>query len=284
MSLHRLVSLLALSLVAAAPASALAADTTPPKIIHTAPATAPSGAALKIVADIIDESGVFEPKLHFRAAGSTKYLTASMIPVAGSRFEATIPESVMAGDVEYFIEAYDTNGNGPSRFASEQAPQRVKVVAAPEPIKLVAPPPPAEGPDKIVISDATKPPEKVDAQVTKPASSADLGMKVAGYSLVGVGVAGVVVGAILGATANSQAKQAQDETSARLARQKENGAKSMAMGADVSYVAGGVLAAVGVVLVVLPLLKPSEPAASEAKQLDASLSIGASGATLTVLF
>ena len=63
MSPHRLSALLVVALAMAAPASALAADTAPPRIIHTAPATAPSyisfqGAVFAVGAAVTDTSAV----------------------------------------------------------------------------------------------------------------------------------------------------------------------------------------------------------------------------------
>jgi len=116
--------------------SAFAADTDPPTIVHTAVIEAAPGAPLKILADITDESEIFEPKVHYRLVGSRDYLTMSMMRSAGATFSATIPDTAVTGDLEYFIEAYDAQGNGPSRFGSEKAPQRVRVVTAPPPPKV----------------------------------------------------------------------------------------------------------------------------------------------------
>ena len=261
-SLH--VALLALAV--ALPAAAFAEDNAPPKIVHTPVTSASPGVALKITADIVDESGIFEPKLHYRAAGSPKYLTTSMVLESGSTYAGTITDTVLSGDVEYFLEAYDTLGNGPALFASEAAPQRIRVVAAPPVARLpeIAPPP---------TSDPNKVPSSAVAG-TAPSGSGT-GMKVAAYSLIGVGVVGVVVGAVLGASVNTIAKEAQDEPTAKGAHAKEDSAKANTLGANVAYVAGGVLAATGVVLAVLPLFHSSPSGADKA--IDARLFVAPTG-------
>jgi hypothetical protein len=124
--------------ILARPPSAFAADTDPPTIVHTAVTEASPGAPLKIFADIADESEIFEPKVHYRLVGSKEFLTMSMMRSTGATFSATIPDTAVTGDLEYFIEAYDAQGNGPSRFGSEKAPQRVRVVTAPPPPKVLS--------------------------------------------------------------------------------------------------------------------------------------------------
>jgi hypothetical protein len=128
------------------PTPARAADTSPPTIVHTAVTQASSAAPLDISAEIIDESDIFEPKLHYRAVGASTYLTMSMARAKGATFVATIPESAVVTDLEYFIEAYDSQGNGPARFGSETEPQQVKVSLVPQP-----PPPKAVAPDSALL-------------------------------------------------------------------------------------------------------------------------------------
>jgi hypothetical protein len=65
---------------------------------------------------------------------------------AGDTYGADVPAELLTGDVEYFIEAFDTNGNGPARAGDETAPfvitfKNPVVVAAADPAK---PPEPVE--------------------------------------------------------------------------------------------------------------------------------------------
>lgn len=130
------------------------ADRLPPVITHTPPGTCPApvaGAAVPCVIEavIIDESGVFDPTLLVRLHGTKAYDRVPMRAVAGKKdaFSAVVPPNLaVAGVVEYFVEAFDVQGNGPARVGDEAAPLLLapaKVVTPP----VDPPPPPADGPD-----------------------------------------------------------------------------------------------------------------------------------------
>lgn len=265
--------LLALSAILLAPAPGLAAakgkktvDTLPPVITHVPIPEAPAGAALPVSATIIDDSEVFEPTLYYRQSGTRKYMTHSMLK-AGVIYSATIPEAVMQADVEYFIEAYDANGNGPSLFGSNNAPHRVKVAQVVVP--LPPPPPPAEevkppAPTDLKVIDfkpAETPPAPEDRLVVtgpmvtdKPAPppSPGRGIKIGGFSMLGVGATAVGAGIYFGLQANDQGRKAQGEPEAAKAKLLASNAQSNATLANVSFVAGGALAVGGLVLALMP--------------------------------
>jgi hypothetical protein len=105
-----------------------AVDTTPPRIEHTPPAACTLEAACVIEARITDDSGVFDPTLLFRAAGASTFERTPMQAVPGDAtlFRATLPAALVAsGDVEYLVEAFDVQGNGPARAGTDAAPLRV---------------------------------------------------------------------------------------------------------------------------------------------------------------
>ena len=78
-----------------------------------------------------------------------------------------------------------------------------------------------------------------------------------------------------------QATLAVAESSASAAAAKLQEARDSAMGANVAYIAGGVLAAAGVVLAVIPLVtSPSEPERS----LESGLSVGPGSVAYTLRF
>lgn len=104
-----------------APVSGWAADTSPPKIEHTRLEKAPLNQVLRVSAVITDESGVFAPTLYVRAVGQEEFVSIEMTKRGGS-YQAKIPAEQMSSDVEYFIEAFDEHGNGPSREGSPEAP------------------------------------------------------------------------------------------------------------------------------------------------------------------
>lgn len=125
-----------LLVVAWGPAMAAQRDRKPPKITHTPVTQAVEGRALEIRAQIADPSGVFEPTLFYRSAGSREYLRATLVQTSGD-YVATIPAAAVVGEIEYFVEAFDEQGNGPARAGSPAKPLVVKVMSA-----AVAPTPP----------------------------------------------------------------------------------------------------------------------------------------------
>lgn len=129
-----------------------APDRTPPVITHTPPGTCPApvaGAPLPCVVEavIVDESGVFDPTLLVRLHGTQAYDRVPMRVVEGAKdtFSATVPPNLAsAGVVEYLVEAFDRQGNGPARVGDEAAPLLLapaKVVTTP----VDPPPPPGPG-------------------------------------------------------------------------------------------------------------------------------------------
>lgn len=101
---------------------ALGADVAPPSISHERVFEAPEGRELTISATIVDESPIFAPSVYFRRAGTSEYRLVAMNEVALGRFEAVIPAHQVNGTLEYFIEAFDELGNGPSRAGSPDGP------------------------------------------------------------------------------------------------------------------------------------------------------------------
>lgn len=296
---RRVWTALPLAALLCVPSTSFGADTRAPKIVHAPVAEAPAGKVLTLTAQITDDSEIFEPTLYYRAAGTKRFLSASLSRGTGATFTASIPGVAMTGVVEYFIEAYDAHGNGPARFASDKAPQKVRTVAG-EPAKVagdpVAPPPPPP-PERIEPKPEPKPePEiKVVAREPKPAEqpvgglqkeSGGTGRKVmaiTGYTLAGVGVVGVGVGAFLGLQSKSQRDEAVAEPSASAAAAKLEEARGSATGANVAFIAGGVLAAAGVVLAVIPLVTSPSQAEPE-RSMESGLKVGPGSIAYTLRF
>lgn len=101
-------------------------DMSPPKIVHQIVTKATAGAPLEIQARFYDQSGIFEPKVYYRRTGTSNYKTASMTK-SGEFYLATIPGAAVTGGLQYFIEAFDENGNGPARHGSPDAPHPVQL-------------------------------------------------------------------------------------------------------------------------------------------------------------
>ncbi|MDP2343196.1 MAG: hypothetical protein Q8O67_19720 [Deltaproteobacteria bacterium] len=173
--MRSLVSVCVLALVSTLPswplhaAKGKAVDTTAPTITHEPPGACPDVAApapttpettppttpappttttepvpCLIVAGIADESGVFDPTLLFRLKGGAAFDRVPMKPMGADqpgRYEAVVPAAVAtAGDVEYLIEAFDVEGNGPARAGTEAGPlllTRKAVVVVVPPVVVV---------------------------------------------------------------------------------------------------------------------------------------------------
>lgn len=124
------------------PASAEAADDAPPVIKHTPVLKAEPGSAVDITAQITDPGGVALPRLYFRPAGRAEYSSVSMVAGDKGRYVGTLPAMVVTDTgVEYYLEAFDAQGNGPTHHGTPQAPHRITVVK-----RTAAPPPPKTTP------------------------------------------------------------------------------------------------------------------------------------------
>jgi hypothetical protein len=175
----RRLSLAAALLVATFAFAARADDTQPPLIRHVPVAKAMKGDSVSISAQMEDQSEIFAPTLYFRYPGARGYSSIAMAR-KGDSFVASVQATA---DIEYWIEAYDEFGNGPTREGSPERPHKVAVadkVSAPRPApvaRVEAPPPPpttrAEPPPPPADFDAqrsveTLPPPVVEQPVMPP--------------------------------------------------------------------------------------------------------------------
>ncbi len=138
-------------------------DKTPPTLQFTPPQGAHPGATVTFAATAEDPSGLFGPTLYWRKAGAKKYEAIEMSQ-SGDRISASLK---VTGDVEYFIDVYDTAGNGPAHAGSESKPLRLPVEAARPAITRTEP---------VVKPVAVKKPAAVakSAVVTTPATSTEI--------------------------------------------------------------------------------------------------------------
>jgi hypothetical protein len=67
---------------------------------------------------------VFEPTLLVRRKGGGAFVRVPMKPSLTilHRFSAVVPRDMTSSDVEYFVEAFDNEGNGPAHVGDENAP------------------------------------------------------------------------------------------------------------------------------------------------------------------
>jgi len=100
------------------------ADTAGPVINHDK-ASIVESEPLIISAEIVDEDGVFDPTVLWRVPPETKFKRAPMSEsIDGFEVEIDLPEGT--SEVEYFIEAYDNDGNGPGLAGSAEDPLLAK--------------------------------------------------------------------------------------------------------------------------------------------------------------
>ncbi len=172
----------------------------PPALTHHPITTCARGKAVTIEARIVPSRGrqVFEPNVAVRVAGIEGYSRIPLKPVAGKpdMFSAVIPAAFTAADFDYFVEAFDDNGNGPSRQGAPDAPLHVTVQAAGE----VATDVPRVTPEP----SHPAPPLATTAEEAGSTSS----RSAFGWSAIGLGAGGAVVtviGIALGATASGMA-------------------------------------------------------------------------------
>jgi hypothetical protein len=156
---------LALAL-AAAPFSARA-QASLPSIAHEPISKARVGEPLAIRARISTQPGrsAFEPTVFVRVAGIDGYTRIAMKPAPGGQglFEAQIPAALVAADFDYYLETFDSEGDGPARVGTPETPLRVLVAAAAPPV----PPAPKDAP---AAARLAPPAPKVDALVVNQQS------------------------------------------------------------------------------------------------------------------
>lgn len=124
--------------VKAEKAAAPAADTAPPLVTHTPVERVRDGEPVEISAHIVDPSGVFAPTLYHRAPGTQPYTS---LPLTGTGGTYAARVAAPKG-LEYWLEAYDELGNGPTRRGTPEAPYVVRAGTpspSPEPVVQVTP-------------------------------------------------------------------------------------------------------------------------------------------------
>jgi hypothetical protein len=179
-------SLLAFLCLALAPRAAAADDSSPPVIEHRPLERAAPGGGIEIRATIKDESGVAFPRIYYRGVGEAHYQETTMV-ARGAEHVAVIPALIVtAKGVEYYIEAFDSHGNGPAHHGTPEQPHRVAI--APR-----APRPPASA---AASAAAIKP----QPRRAKPAASTPWYRRWWLWTAAGAVVAGTVTAVVVVAT------------------------------------------------------------------------------------
>lgn len=218
--------------VAMAARARAAEDTSPPSIVHEPCEQYRKGGSFEVRARFVDDSPIFEPKVIYRSGGGA-WKNARFEREPGRDFRAVIRAGDLKGALEYFLEAFDENGNGPARYGSPEAP--VKVTPAVEPAECqqiidvarpvsqpassrppapaVAPaaagvasgPPTATAPAAVDLRTAPPPPQRTCERADRPLYCSPWLWTAAGAVLVGGGVGGyLLLAGNDGATAPTQ--------------------------------------------------------------------------------
>jgi hypothetical protein len=103
-----------------------------PQLSHQPVASGTRGKPLTIAAHATDANGVFGPILYVRkrGLGSGDYVPIKMIAskIVPGDYAVDVPAALTNVDgLEYYIEAWDTAGNGPTRAGSAEAPMTVAI-------------------------------------------------------------------------------------------------------------------------------------------------------------
>jgi len=171
--MSRLRHLAALAVLIAAAQSAQAVeDVLPPSIEHEPCDQYQKGQPFVIWARFKDDSQLFDPKVIYRSGSNTwKNVAFERVDGTGD-FRATLQSKDLKGSLDYFIEVFDENGNGPARFGSTDAPVHITAAAKVEPCRQitdVAPAPRSSAAPRPVAASTT-------ARATAPAAVPALGV------------------------------------------------------------------------------------------------------------
>ncbi len=123
----------------------VSSDVDPPQLTVTPVSHANPGKLLTIHAHAQDPSGIFGPVLYVRkkGLGANDYVPIKMTAskIVPNEYSADVPAALMKIDgLDYYVEAWDTVGNGPAHVGSADAPLTV-AVEEPKAIVVVQPPP-----------------------------------------------------------------------------------------------------------------------------------------------
>jgi len=111
-----------------------ALDHDAPKLEHQALKNAKFGSGIPIKVHATDLSGIAELRCRYRISGNRGFSSIKLEETQKGNFIATIPTiAVVRPGIEYYIEAWDTVGNGPAVKGSSRAPIKVSVTGGPLP-------------------------------------------------------------------------------------------------------------------------------------------------------
>ena len=167
------ILLLALLLVPRAEVAA-SEDTLPPSIVHEPCEQYKKGYGFEIRARFLDDSAIFDPKVIYRSGGDFWRNVPFVREQRTDDFKAFIRAKDLKGPLEYFIEAFDENGNGPARYGSPEAPVKVLPALAPEECRQIIEMHPMTARP---LSPSSAPPAAPSPSAATPGDDADAALK-----------------------------------------------------------------------------------------------------------
>ena len=152
--------------------SAVAEDNDPPSISHTPVAKAVRGTPLVITARVTDPSGVFGPVLYLRkkGMGTGEYIPIKMVgsKLTQGDYTVEVPPGLLGADtLEYYVEAWDNAGNGPSRAGAPENPFGIRVEDEKKQIVIARPSEPVAPPTTVTIKPKGAPPAIAHTAMTQ---------------------------------------------------------------------------------------------------------------------
>jgi tetratricopeptide (TPR) repeat protein len=113
---------------AAIPLPTIAEDTSPPTLTHEPVRKAVAGTGLRLAARIVDErSTVGDAQACWRNLLHIEYECIQLTFGADDEYFAMIPGTAVADGFAYYLEAYDSLGNGPAQSGTPKLPHSVAV-------------------------------------------------------------------------------------------------------------------------------------------------------------
>ena len=173
------------------------------------------------------------------------YLNAAMAAEKSGDKEAAI---------HFYTRAVELDPQGKRSVEARARVAALEIELEPEPEPELEPEPEPE--PQIEEEDSA---DEVEAQ-PQPEPEGPSTMAIAGYSLAGVGAAGLIVGAVLQGMAGAAQGDGESTSSYDTFKSKKDKMESLQTGAAISFVVGGAAAAAGVVLIVLDMKKDGEEA------------------------
>lgn len=155
------------------------------------------------------------------------------------------------GDLQKAVTQYQKflGQSGVDLESRQAATERLKVLReALEAMKTEEEPPPDETPDEVEpVPEQTQPPETTPPDEDRERRKKIL--RITGYSLLGAGGAGLIVGAVFGSLASGTVDEANGDPYVDRKLALRDRARGQARVADAMFITGGVLAAAGLALV-----------------------------------